>query len=138
MSSSADESIRAFLDGSPHAVVGASRERHKYGNKVLRAFLQNELPVFAVNPRASEVEGQPCYPDLRSLPEPVHGVSVITPAEVTLQVIEEAAAEGIRHVWLQPGAENAEVLERAHELGLDLIAAGPCILVVLRYRELSG
>jgi predicted CoA-binding protein len=76
---SIDEQIREFLAGSPHAVVGASRNRSKYGNKVLRAYLQNDLPVYPVNPNATMVEGQLAYPDLASIPRRVHGVSVITP-----------------------------------------------------------
>ena len=71
--------IEQFLNGSPHAVVGASRDRSKYGNKVLRAYLQSDRTVYPVNPTAVEVEGLTAYPDLAALPEAVHGVSVITP-----------------------------------------------------------
>jgi uncharacterized protein len=83
MSADLDRSIDAFLAGSPHVVVGASRQRKKYGNKVLRAYVQAQRPVFAVNPYAREVEGMPAYPDLAHLPEAVHGISVITPPEIT-------------------------------------------------------
>ncbi len=127
--------IQSFLDGSPHAVVGAARDRSKYGNKVLRAFLQHQMPVFAVNPRAEEVEGQPCYPDLASIPEPIFGVSVITPPDVTEQIIEQAYALGIEHLWLQPGAETPQLVARAREIGLRIIAGGPCILVALGFHE---
>ena len=71
-------SIEAFLRGRPHAVVGASRDRSKFGNKVLRAYLRHEMPVFAVNPREEgEIEGVPVFPSLAALPEPVHGISII-------------------------------------------------------------
>ncbi len=127
--------IRAFLDGEAFAVVGASRDRAKYGNKVLRAYLQNGLKVFPVHPRETEIEGLAAYPGLASLPEPVHGVSIVTPPAVTEQVVDQAAAAGIRHVWMQPGAESPEALRRAEALGLEVIAGGPCALVALGYRE---
>ena len=132
---STPENIRAFLDGSPHAVVGASRDRSKYGNKVLRAFLQNGREVFPVNPNATEVEGLTCYPDLASLPKAVHGVSIITPPQITETIIEQAGALGIKNVWLQPGAESDRAVARAEQLGMNVVAGGPCILVLLHYHE---
>lgn len=127
--------IEEFLDGAPHAVVGASRDRAKYGNKVLRAYLQNDRPVFAVNPNADSVEGVLSFADLQSLPESVYGISVITPPDVTEKIIEEAGKLGIKHVWMQPGAESDEALKKAAELGISVISGGPCALVVLGYRE---
>jgi predicted CoA-binding protein len=135
VTSSLQAKIRAFFDGKAFAVVGASRDRGKYGNKVLRAYLQNGLKVFAVNPRETEIEGLVAYPGLGSLPEPVHGVSIVTPPAVTEEVVRQAAAAGIRHVWMQPGAESPEALRRAEALGLEVIAGGPCALVALGYHE---
>jgi len=129
------DKINAFLDQKTFAVVGASSNRRKYGNKVLRAYLQTNRKVFAINPNESEIEGVPSYPDLASLPEPVDAISIITRPEVTEKVIEQAAAAGIHHVWMQPGAESPRALQRAEELGLNAIGGGPCLLVVLRYRE---
>lgn len=130
-----DAKIQAFLDGSTFAVVGASRDRSKYGNKVLRAYQQNALTVYPVNPRAEEVEGLPAYPNLGSLPERVHGVSIVTPPSVTERVVEEAHEMGIRRLWMQPGAGSDSAVERAETLGMDVIAGGPCLLVTLGYRE---
>ena len=129
------ENIRAFLDGTPHAVVGASRDRSKYGNKVLRVYQQNGREVYPVNPHATEVEGLTCYPDLASLPKAVHGISIITPPHVTETIIEQAGALGIKNVWMQPGAESERAIQRAEQAGMNLIAEGPCILVILRYHE---
>jgi len=129
------ERIDAFLAGSPHAVIGASRDRSKYGNKVLRAYRQRNLPVFAVNPFTDELEGLPAFPDLASVPQTVYGISVITPPTVTASIVEQAGKLGIQHLWLQPGSENETALSRAEELGLNVIANGPCILVALGYRE---
>ena len=100
------QQIEAFLTGTPHAVVGTSRDREKYGNKVLRAYLQQQRPVYPVNPSAEVVEGLAAFPDLASLPQPVHGLSIVTPPRVTEQVVTQAARLGIRHIWMQPGTEN--------------------------------
>jgi len=127
--------IEAFLDGAPHAVVGASQNRAKYGNKVLRAYLQAKRTVYPVNPNAAEVEGLKAYPTLHDLPERVHGISVITPPNVTESVVIQAAELGIQYVWLQPGAESNVAVGRAEQLGVNLIANGPCVLVALRYHE---
>ena len=137
--SAAGGDIDAFLDGSPHAVVGASRDRHKYGNKVLRVYQQRQRPVFVVNPSADAaaetVEGLPAYPNLGSLPEAVHGASIITPPHVTERVVDDAIALGVGHLWMQPGAESRSAVEKARGAGINVISGGPCILVVLRYRE---
>jgi predicted CoA-binding protein len=130
-----DERIRLFLDGAPHAVAGASKDRAKYGNKVLRAYRQRGRKVYPLNPGAGEIEGLRAYPDLASLPEPIHGLSIVTPPAVTERLVEQAAEAGVRHLWMQPGAESAAAIRRAEELGLNLIADGPCLLVELRYRE---
>ena len=129
------ESIAAFLAGSAFAVAGASQDRSKYGNKVLRCYQQHGLTAFPLNPREAEIEGIPCSKDIASLPEGVHGLSIITPPSVTERLIDEAAAAGIRHVWMQPGAESPQAVQRARELGMNAIANGPCLLVVLGYRD---
>lgn len=133
-----DDRVTRFLASGPFAVVGASRHRAKYGNKVLRAYLQRGMPVFAVNPNCSEVEGMHAYPDLASLPEPVASISIITPPPVTERIIHEAAAAGVRHLWMQPGAESPVAIERARRYGLEVIADGTCFLVVSGFREARG
>ena len=130
-----DEQIAQFLNGAPHAVVGASQDRTKYGNKVLRVYQQNGREVYPVNPSADEIEGLEAYPDLASLPVAVHGISVITPPKITEAVVRQAAELGIQHIWMQPGAESDEAIELATQHGMNVIAGGPCILVVMRYQE---
>jgi len=135
MSTPLQQRIDAFLAAAPFAVVGASTIRSKYGNKVLRCYQQHGLEVFPINPREPEVEGLPAFPSLSELPRKPGAISLITPPAITLKVVEEAAALGIRHLWMQPGAESPEALQRAAELGLEVIAGGPCLLVVLGYHE---
>lgn len=129
------ERRQAFLSGSPFAVVGASRDRDKYGNKVLRAFLQKGLVAYPVNPHAVDVEGLICFPDLAALPQPVHGLSIITQPDVTEAIIEQAIRLGIKHIWMQPGAESERAVHLAQQAQMNLIWGGPCVLVALGYRE---
>lgn len=129
------DKVASFLAGKRFAVVGASRDRAKYGNKVLRAYQQNNLDVFPVNPNADEVEGLQAYSDLKSLPESLDGVSIVTPPEVTERVVEDAIELGIEGIWLQPGAESPRAVSRADRAGVSIIAGGPCVLVALGYRE---
>ena len=127
--------IEAFLTATSCAVVGASTDRSKYGNKVLRCYQQNGRKVYPVNPKAPDVEGLRAYPSLTALPEPVPAISVITPPAATEQVVHEAHAAGVKHVWMQPGAESDEAIRTAEALGMNVIAGGPCLLVVMGYRE---
>ncbi len=129
------QQIDDFLAGAPHAVIGASTNREKYGNKVLRAYLQHGRPVHCVHPKESVIEGVPCVASIAALPSAVHGLSIITPPQITEQVVRDAASAGIRRLWMQPGAESPAALKLAAELGLSVIAGGPCVLVVLGYRE---
>jgi len=130
-----NELVQSFLAASEFAVVGASTHREKYGNKVLRCYMQHGHDVTPVNPGEDEVEGLVCAGSLTELARPTASVSIITPPRVTLAVVEEAAAVGYQRLWMQPGAESAEAVARAAELGLDVIHSGPCLLVVLGYRD---
>jgi uncharacterized protein len=129
------QQIEAFLTGTPHAVVGASQDRGKYGNKVLRAYLQRQRFVYPINPHAQLVEGLIAFPDLASLPQTVHGLSIVTPPRVTEQVVTQAARLGVRHIWMQPGSESDRAVELAQQAGMNVIWGGPCILVALRFQE---
>lgn len=130
-----NDNIQSFLDGDTFAVAGASTNREKYGNKILRCYLQDGRRVFPINPRAEEIEGETCYPTIEAIPEPIHGLSIITPPKITLDVVQQALKANIRHIWMQPGAENEEAIELAESAGATVIHGGPCLLVVLGYRE---
>ena len=135
MNASTASLIEDFLSSGPYAVVGASTDRSKYGNKVLRAYFQSGREAHPVNPKAEEVEGHRAYPDLASVPEVPRGISIITPPTVTEKVVANAADRGVEFVWMQPGAESDEAVRIAEERGLKVIADGSCLLVVVGYRE---
>ena len=132
---SLDDRIKAFMAAGPWAVVGASSDREKYGNKVLRAYQQRGMEVHPVNPRGTEIEGLKAYPTVAAVPGKVQSISVITPPKITEQVVKDAAAAGVKHIWMQPGAESAEAIRAAEEAGMSVIAGGPCFLVLAHYHE---
>ena len=135
MTGSLDEIIKSFMAGGPYAVVGASSDRDKYGNKVLRAYQQRGMEVYPINPRATEIEGLKAYATLSDVPVKLRAISVITPPAITEHVVEAAAAAGVRMIWMQPGAESNEAIRKAEALGMEVIAGGPCFLVLAHYRE---
>ena len=135
MTGSLDDRIKSFMAGGPYAVVGASSDREKYGNKVLRAYQQHGMEVYPINPRATEIEGLKAYATLADVPAKLRAISVITPPAITEQIVEAAAAAGVRMVWMQPGAESDEAIRKAEALGMEVIAGGPCFLVLAHYRE---
>lgn len=129
------ERIREFLAQERFAVAGASADREKYGNKCLRCYLQHGRDAVAIHPKLTEVEGVPAYARLADVPRTPEALSIITPPPITERLVEEAAAIGVRHVWMQPGAESEAAVRRAEELGLSVIAGGPCLLVALGFRD---
>ena len=127
--------IEQFLKAAAFGVVGASTDRSKYGNRVLRCYQMNDLRAVPVNPKEQEIEGVACVASVKDLPEEVASISVITPPAVTEQVVEQAAQKGIKNIWMQPGAESPRAVALCREKGINVIADGSCILVVLGFRE---
>ena len=126
--------IAQFLATGAFAVVGASADRSKYGNKVLRCYAQHGLPVVGVHPKSTAVEGLPCYPSLAAVPGSPRAVSVVAPPAAAPSIVADAVSAGVKHLWFQPGAENAEAIETARKAGIAVIAGGPCLLVALGWR----
>ena len=105
------------------AILGASANRKKFGNKAVRAFQQQGYAVYPVNPRENSIEGLPAFPSLAAVPVRPQMISVYLPPPVVLKVLPEIAAKGCDELWLNPGAESDEVLAEAKKLGLNVIQA---------------
>jgi len=105
------------------AVLGASADPTKYGNKAVRAYKQQGFQVFPVNPKATELEGLPVFPSISAVPVRPNLVSVYLPPAVLLKVLPEIAAKGCDELWLNPGTESPEALAEAERLGLNVIQA---------------
>lgn len=112
------------------AVLGASADREKFGNKSVRAHLKQGYEVFPINPKGGKIEGLDVYTKLADVPvEHLDRVSVYLPPAVAMSVLAEVAAKGCDEFWLNPGSESEEVVEAARTLGLDPIVA--CSIVDL-------
>ena len=105
------------------AVIGASSNRNKFGNRALRAFERQGFTVLAINPNEREVEGHKTYATVLDVPGPIDMATVYVPPHVGVRVMEQLARKGVPEVWLNPGADGDEVLARARELGLKTIQA---------------
>jgi uncharacterized protein len=105
------------------AVIGASADHTKYGNKAVRAFKQQGYQVFPVNPKLTELEGLPVFPNISAVPVRPNLISVYLPPPVVLKLLPEIAAKGCDELWLNPGTESPEVLSEAERLGLNVIQA---------------
>jgi predicted CoA-binding protein len=105
------------------AILGASADRNKFGNKAVRAFLRQGYTVYPVNPKESIIEGLPVSKTIGEVSVRPNLVSVYLPPAVLLKVLPEIAAKGCDELWLNPGTESVEVLAEAARLGLNVIQA---------------
>lgn len=105
------------------AVVGASSDRNKFGNKALRAFQAEGYRVVPINPNEAEVEGIPTYASVRDVSEAIDMATVYVRPEVTLRLLDEFAEKKIPEIWVNPGAEDDRVIDEARRRGMNVIFA---------------
>jgi uncharacterized protein len=122
--------ILEFISGKRIAILGASRTNNKYkfGNMAAVELKRRGYEVYLVHPRAEIINGEATYPSLSSLKGRVDGVLVSLPASKGADVLREAAAVGIRNVWVQQGGESPELIAIGEELKLNMVT-GKCILM---------
>ncbi|WP_182865230.1 CoA-binding protein [Stieleria mannarensis] len=123
--------IEQFLASGTYAVAGASTRREKYGNKVFRALLASGRQAYPLNPAQDEIEGHRAFATIADLPVVPDALSIITPPPVTRSVVADAIAAGVKHIWMQPGAEDEQASASARQAGINVIDDGSCILVLL-------
>jgi hypothetical protein len=105
------------------AVIGASSDRAKFGNKAVRAFARQGYTVVPIHPKEQEVEGLKAYRSVLDVPGPIDLATMYLAPAIGMNVIEEVAKKGIPEVWLNPGADSPELAERSRALGLRTIVA---------------
>ena len=132
-----DNMVEEFLAQKKIAVVGVSDKRDTGCNLNYRKFKDTGYQVYAVNPRISEFEGDPCYPDLKSIPERPDAVFVLTSPKITEQIVQECVDLGVKHVWMhcmmgtKPGlvqsmtSVSQDAVEMCRENGIAVIP-GSC------------
>lgn len=120
--------VATFLAGRRLAVAGVSREPGQAANAIFRKLVAGGYDVYPVNPRAREVEGRPCFPDLAALPEAVDGVVVATPPAAAAAVVRSAAETGVPRVWLHrslgTGSVSDAAVREAEARGIDCLVGG--------------
>ena len=105
------------------AIIGASVDRSKFGNKAVRAFVRQGFTVYPVNPKETHIEGLAAFKSIAEVPVRPNLVSVYLPPPVLMKVLPDIAAKGCDELWLNPGTASREVLARAEQLNLNVIQA---------------
>lgn len=120
--------IEQFLASPAFAVLGASNNRDKFGNKVLRCYITHNKTVYPIHPIEKEVEHIKCLKSVAELPDTVKSISIVTPPILTEKIISQAITKGIKNIWMQPGAASQIAIDECIRNGINVIANGPCIL----------
>jgi predicted CoA-binding protein len=120
--------IEAFLQVKSIAVLGYSSQGDQPANAIYKKLKNNGYQVFAVNPKAEQIKDVPCYPEVKSIPGPVQGAVLCTPASATEQAVKDCAECGINQLWMHtgmgPGSYDPKAFETAKKLGMEIIPGG--------------
>jgi predicted CoA-binding protein len=119
------------------AVVGASNDLEKPAGYVTAYLKERGLRVIPVNPTETEVQGEPSYADLPSVPEPVEVVDIFRRSEDVPPVVDQAIAIGAKAIWMQLGIVNEDAAQKARDAGLEVVQ-DRCIKTVLRHMIEDG
>lgn len=120
--------VEQFLAQGHLGLVGASRSGTRFGNTVLRELTRKGYRVSVVHPEAAEIDGFGCVSSIADLPDDVGGLVLVVPPEQTEKVVAEAAAAGVRNVWMQQGSESPRAVELCREHGINEVH-GECVLM---------
>ena len=120
--------VETFVGQRKLAVVGVSRDTKKFGNAAYKTLKEKGYQVYPINRNVETIEDDRCYASLDALPEKVEGVVIVVPPAETEKVVREADAAGIKHVWMQQGAESSEAIQYCREHGLNEVH-GECIMM---------
>jgi hypothetical protein len=105
------------------AVIGASNDRRKYGNKAVRAYILTGYKVYPVNPKEDTIEGMKAYKSILDIPDDIDRATLYVPPGVGMKIIQEIAEKGVKELYFNPGSESDELIEKAKNLGLKPILA---------------
>lgn len=120
------------------AIIGASADRSKYSNKAIRAYLSKGWIVYPVNPNLIEIEGIPCYKSIEDVPDPIDRISIYVPPQIGKILLPTIAKKKHNELYINPGAEDAELIQKATELGLNPIYACSIIAIGSHPSSLSN
>ncbi len=119
------------------AIIGASPDRAKFGNKAMRAYRRMGYEVYPIHPKAAEIEGEKAYPSLDAVPrQDFERITFYVAPAIGMGVMEQVARKHVDEVWLNPGAESPELEAKGRELGLNVIVGCSILAVGVSPEEL--
>lgn len=128
------DQAKAFLAHKRIAVAGvSSTQPAEAANGIYKKLRESDYTVYAINPKVNEVEGDPCYPDVKHLPEPVDAVMICTTPQVTEQVVQDCADAGIKWVWMHKSIGDSSsdtAIQFCKEHGIEVIEGGCPLMFV--------
>ncbi|MDD4924366.1 MAG: CoA-binding protein [Dehalococcoidales bacterium] len=113
--------IKEFMAQKKFAVIGASDNPEKYGNRIVKNLKERSYDVYPVNPRLKEVEGLVCYNSLADIPCKADVVDFVVPPAVTEDILKQCVALGFTRIWLQPGSESQAAIDYCRENNLHVV-----------------
>jgi len=117
------------------AVIGASSDRTKYGNRAVRAYQAQGWTVYPVHPKEAVIEGIPAYRSIADVPQPVDRASLYVPPSVGIRLLDAISTHRVKELWVNPGAGSPELLTRAEQLGLATVEACSIVAAAEPYSE---
>ena len=127
------ETIKDFLNIKyTFGFIGATNQKEKWGYKKYKKLKDEGFKVYPINPKYDHVDGDRCFPDLKSLVESLNKkpdiVITIIPPKVTEKIVEQCKIFGIKKIWMQPGSESEKAIESCNKNGIEVVY-GVCIVV---------
>lgn len=122
------ELIKDFMSQKKFAVIGATDNAEKYGNRIFKNLTRRGYEVYPVNPNLKEIEGVKCYPNLSKLPVKVDVVDFVVPPNVTESILKECKKLGLENIWLQPGSESDAAIAYCRDNKLKMVY-GTCVMI---------
>jgi predicted CoA-binding protein len=115
------DTIKEFMAQKKFAVIGATDNTEKYGNKIFKNLKDRGYDVYPVNPKLEELDGVPVYGTLSDIPEKVDVVDFVVPPDVTEQILKECKKLGLSRIWLQPGSESEAAITYCEDNNLTVL-----------------
>jgi predicted CoA-binding protein len=113
--------IKKFMSQKKFAVVGATDNPEKYGNRIVKNLKSRGYEVFPVNPKLKTLEGLACYSALAAIPEKVDVVDFVVPPSATEAILKQCKELGLKNIWLQPGSESEQAIDYCRENDLNVV-----------------
>jgi len=108
--------IQAFIDQKKVAIAGASNNKDNFGTSLLKELAKKDYELFPVNPRCKEIEGKPCVPSVKELPEDVENLILAVPSNLSEKIVDQCIGTAIKRIWMIRGVGKGAYSEKAHKI----------------------